>query len=236
MRLIPDQIPTSTQGCGRGSSRRSDGDAEIQGGRCSDGIESRDSTGPRSRLTGLSQGAKDFDDEAIRPSGRRRESDGARVFLRSGEVRRKGIARTIEVEVFPPGLVDRPASRAVAGPPCQLPGSAMPAFFVEPVEVAVSRGRFGWSWPAMVDVDHPASYHQDLSMRTATLAAGIAKPRTTLRLHAPAADIAGAARWLINGYPATILIWTAEEWSRLPEQPGDAQACANGTWCALRFD
>jgi hypothetical protein len=60
--------------------------------------------------------------------------------------------------------------------------------------------------------------------------------RTTLRIHVPAADVASSARWLINGFPAIILIWTAEEWSRLTERPNDAQECANGTWCALRIE
>jgi hypothetical protein len=60
--------------------------------------------------------------------------------------------------------------------------------------------------------------------------------RTTLRLHMPPADIASSARWLINGFPATILIWTAEEWSRLTERPNDAQQFPNGIWCALRME
>jgi hypothetical protein len=73
-------------------------------------------------------------------------------------------------------------------------------------------------------------------MRPAALAADVAMTRTTLRLHMPPADIASSARWLINGFPATILIWTAEEWSRLTERPNDAQQFPNGIWCALRME
>ena len=60
--------------------------------------------------------------------------------------------------------------------------------------------------------------------------------RSTLKLHLPTEEITNSARWLINGFPATILVWTAEEWSRLTERPLDAQQVPNGTWCALRID
>ena len=60
--------------------------------------------------------------------------------------------------------------------------------------------------------------------------------RKGLKLHLPTGEITHSARWLINGFPATILVWTAEEWARLTDQPHDAQPVANGTWCALRID
>ena len=60
--------------------------------------------------------------------------------------------------------------------------------------------------------------------------------RSTLKLHLPAAEIANSARWLINGFPATILVWTADEWAMLIDRPLDAQQVPNGTWCALRID
>ncbi len=60
--------------------------------------------------------------------------------------------------------------------------------------------------------------------------------RSSLKLHLPAEEIASSARWLINGFPATIFVWTADEWSRLAERPHDAQQVPNGTWCALRID
>ena len=63
----------------------------------------------------------------------------------------------------------------------------------------------------------------------------VATPRSTLRLHQPSADVAGSTRWLINGFPAIVLVWTAEEWARLSDHPEDAQLCANGTRCALRM-
>jgi hypothetical protein len=60
--------------------------------------------------------------------------------------------------------------------------------------------------------------------------------RSTLKIHLPAADIPSSARWLINGFPAKVLIWTAEDWACLTDQPSDAQPCPNGVWCALRME
>ncbi len=44
------------------------------------------------------------------------------------------------------------------------------------------------------------------------------------------------ARWRINGYAATIVIWTSEEWAALLVRPADAQFYPSGVWCALRMD
>lgn len=44
------------------------------------------------------------------------------------------------------------------------------------------------------------------------------------------------ARWRINGYAATIFIWTREAWERLEHRPIDAQPYPCGVWCALRLD
>ena len=65
---------------------------------------------------------------------------------------------------------------------------------------------------------------------------GIASKRTNLKLHLPTEEFVNSARWLINGFPATILVWTAEEWARLSDHPLDAQQVSNGIWCALRID
>jgi hypothetical protein len=43
-------------------------------------------------------------------------------------------------------------------------------------------------------------------------------------------------RWLINGFPANILIWTQDQWANLNERPSDAQYHPNGVWCALRME
>lgn len=56
-----------------------------------------------------------------------------------------------------------------------------------------------------------------------------------LRLHEPP-PVPTVARWLINGFPATILTWTAEEWRRSTDKPGDAQEFPNGVRCALRME
>ncbi len=57
-----------------------------------------------------------------------------------------------------------------------------------------------------------------------------------IKLHLPTEPVVSSARWLINGFPATILLWTAEEWARLTDRPVDAHPCPNGIWCALRID
>lgn len=44
------------------------------------------------------------------------------------------------------------------------------------------------------------------------------------------------AHWRINGYPATIIIWTVAEWEGLADRPTDAQYYPCGIWCALRLD
>lgn len=64
----------------------------------------------------------------------------------------------------------------------------------------------------------------------------VSKKRSLLKIHRPAEQFANSARWLINGFPATVLIWTAEEWSRLAVHPIDAQPFPNGSWGALRMD
>lgn len=57
-----------------------------------------------------------------------------------------------------------------------------------------------------------------------------------LTVYHPPADEINTTRWRINGYLATIVIWTAEEWERLAERPPDAQYVSCGIWCALRMD
>jgi hypothetical protein len=58
----------------------------------------------------------------------------------------------------------------------------------------------------------------------------------SLRLYCPRSPAALSARWLINGYPARLLVWTVEEWENLEERPMDAQYHPLGFWCALRMD
>ncbi len=45
-----------------------------------------------------------------------------------------------------------------------------------------------------------------------------------------------ATGWRINGYPARLLIWSAEEWEHLESRPIDAQYHPFGVWCALRLE
>jgi hypothetical protein len=70
----------------------------------------------------------------------------------------------------------------------------------------------------------------------AAVATDLAMQRTQLKLHRPSVDLGSSVRWLINGFPATLLTWTAEEWDLLTDQPNDAQECPNGVWCALRME
>lgn len=70
-------------------------------------------------------------------------------------------------------------------------------------------------------------------------AAQIQRPATTrppLTLFSAPTQERNVARWRINGYRATIVIWTAEEWERLAERPDDAQYYDCGVWCALRLE
>ena len=74
------------------------------------------------------------------------------------------------------------------------------------------------------------------AVRATQIAPKTTSKRSALKLHLPKEEIVNSARWLINGFPATILVWTADEWARLSERPKDAQQVPNGTWCALRID
>jgi hypothetical protein len=59
--------------------------------------------------------------------------------------------------------------------------------------------------------------------------------RATLALYPAPLTVPNIARWRINGYPAMIIVWTAEEWERLTDRPDDAQYYSCGIWCALRM-
>ena len=73
-------------------------------------------------------------------------------------------------------------------------------------------------------------------MNRSTQVLQIATKRAELGLYNPPAPIANMVHWKINGYRATILVWTTEEWERLPERPTDAQYHPCGIWCALRME
>ncbi len=73
-------------------------------------------------------------------------------------------------------------------------------------------------------------------MNRATQILHVATERTTLGLYNPPPHEAHVARWRINGFPASILIWTVEEWNNLVDRPADAQFYPCGVWCALRVD
>ena len=57
-----------------------------------------------------------------------------------------------------------------------------------------------------------------------------------LRLYRPLSPATTSVHWLINGYPASLLVWTVKEWEDLEERPSDAQYHPLGFWCALRLE
>ena len=64
----------------------------------------------------------------------------------------------------------------------------------------------------------------------------VATPRPTLALFCPPPVVLNVSRWRINGHPAQIILWTAEEFNQLTNPPKDAIYNACGVWCALRID
>ena len=58
----------------------------------------------------------------------------------------------------------------------------------------------------------------------------------SLGIYQPPMNDANVAFWRINGYRATIMIWTPEEWDRLTDHPPDAQLFPSGIWCAMRME
>jgi hypothetical protein len=65
---------------------------------------------------------------------------------------------------------------------------------------------------------------------------GSASQPSVIRFKSPNFAASRSACWRINGHPARLLIWSVEEWERLPERPPDAQYHPYGFWCALRLE
>ncbi len=57
-----------------------------------------------------------------------------------------------------------------------------------------------------------------------------------VQLFLPQGDERNTSFWKINGYPARVIVWSVEEWERLPERPPDAQFIPCGVWCVLKID
>ena len=62
------------------------------------------------------------------------------------------------------------------------------------------------------------------------------RARGFLRLWRGGATDSSPIMWRINGYRATLLVWTPEEWAELDVPPADAQYHPSGIWCALRVE
>ena len=60
--------------------------------------------------------------------------------------------------------------------------------------------------------------------------------RGHLRLWDESEHEAPALLWRINGYRASLVVWSADEWARLAVRPPDARYHPGGFWCALRLD
>jgi len=73
-------------------------------------------------------------------------------------------------------------------------------------------------------------------MNTSLRARVFGQPRTDLCLDDEQVPAKSAAFWWINGYRARLLIWTRDEWEKMPTPPPDAQFHPHGVWCALRLD
>lgn len=73
-------------------------------------------------------------------------------------------------------------------------------------------------------------------MNHAAQVQNIAMKRNGLSLYSPPEVETNIARWRINGYPASIIIWTKDEWEKLTDRPSDAQLYPCGVWCALRLE
>ena len=73
-------------------------------------------------------------------------------------------------------------------------------------------------------------------MKPAPHPSHFATSRIAIGIFSPPTTETNVAYWRINGYRASILIWTTEEWDRLTDRPVDAQFFPCGVWCALRLD
>jgi hypothetical protein len=59
---------------------------------------------------------------------------------------------------------------------------------------------------------------------------------SSLRLWREPGPDSSAVFWRINGYRATLLVWTQDEWASMDARPLDAQYHPSGVWCALRME
>ena len=73
-------------------------------------------------------------------------------------------------------------------------------------------------------------------MGTPLQAAAFTNPAMDLRIYVDRGPEARSAFWKINGYRASLLVWTIDEWEKLDVRPTDAQYHPSGVWCALRVD
>jgi hypothetical protein len=72
-----------------------------------------------------------------------------------------------------------------------------------------------------------------------SLSLGVRNPARAgacLRLWRGDAIESAPVMWRINGYRATLHVWTPEEWATLDKRPDDAQYHSSGIWCALRLE
>ena len=72
-----------------------------------------------------------------------------------------------------------------------------------------------------------------------SMAQTISEPGRTRRRRHVRPGSAGeslAVMWRINGYRASLLVWTPDEWAKMDVRPSDAQYHPSGIWCALRME
>src|SRR4051794_18211373 len=87
--------------------------------------------------------------------------------------------------------------------------------------------------PPQEPVEVDSIHHRSHRMNPAALRRG--QEATGPILFRVPPSVSHVAHWTINGFPASIVVWTVEEWDRLAVHPDDAQYYACGVWCALRL-
>jgi hypothetical protein len=68
------------------------------------------------------------------------------------------------------------------------------------------------------------------------MSASPSRPSPRLAIHHPDRAPAAPLRCRINGWPASVHLWTDAEFARLDPPPCDAQPSCIGVWVAIRMD
>src|SRR5437660_12475781 len=101
----------------------------------------------------------------------------------------------------------------------------------------IDRPRAQTSPPSRSRDDAAPTHRRARIMHSPNQGARAATPPPRLRIFEPAVPTpSSGVRWLIDGFPAIILLWTQEQWASLRDRPSDAQYHPAGVWLALRME